>query len=83
LPFGHGKALLNHGIASYILGGFRTSGVYTYYSGHPFTVNGGGTLAAALDPFGVATATPNLIGTPHIVGSPDCCLRTAGERRLA
>jgi outer membrane receptor protein involved in Fe transport len=72
LPFGHGKPLLNRGIASYILGGFRTSGVYTYYSGHPFTVNGGGTLAAALDPFGVATAVPNLIGTPHIVGNADC-----------
>jgi hypothetical protein len=72
LPFGHGKPLVSHGLASYIFGGFRTSGVYTYYSGHPFTVNGGGTLASALDPFGVATAVPNVIGTPHVVGSPDC-----------
>src|SRR5262249_40116122 len=72
LPFGKGKRFLNHGVASYILGGFRTSGVYTFYSGHPFTVNSGGTLAASLDPFGVATAVPNVIGPAHIVGSPDC-----------
>ena len=72
LPFGHGKTLLNRGPLSYILGNFRTSGVYTYYAGHPFTVNAGGTLGAALDPFGEATAVPNVVGKPHIVGDPTC-----------
>ncbi|GAC1359525.1 MAG: hypothetical protein NVSMB3_07070 [Acidobacteriaceae bacterium] len=72
LPFGTGKAMLNHGPMAQIFGNFRTSGVYTYYSGHPFTVNGGGGLAAALDPFGAATATLNLIGKPTIVQNPDC-----------
>lgn len=72
LPFGHGKSMLNHGPLSWILGDFRTSGVYTFYSGHPFTVDGGGTLANALDPYGLATATPFLIGKPHTVGDPDC-----------
>jgi hypothetical protein len=72
LPFGHGKQMLNHGPMSWILGNFRTSGVYTFYSGHPFTVNSGGTLNSALDPYGYATAPPILIGTPHIVGDPSC-----------
>lgn len=72
LPFGHGKPMLNHGPLSWVLGDFRTSGVYTFYSGHPFTVNAGGTLGSALDPNGQATATPILIGKPHIVGDPTC-----------
>ena len=72
LPFGRGKQMLNHGPLSWILGNFRTSGVYTYYSGHPFTVNAGGTLTASLDPFGQATAVPFVVGKPHIVGDPTC-----------
>jgi hypothetical protein len=66
------KPFLHEGFLSYIFGGFRTSGIYTYYSGHPFTVNEGGTLGAALDPFGQATAVPNVIGTARIVGDPSC-----------
>src|SRR5262249_54175162 len=57
---------------SHVFGGFRTSGVYTYYSGHPFTVNEGGGLGAALDPFGQATAVPNVVGATHIIGDPRC-----------
>jgi hypothetical protein len=72
LPFGHGKTLLHDGVLAKVLGGFRTSGVYTYYSGHPFTINEGGALTASLDPFGEATSVPNVVGTPQIVGSPDC-----------
>jgi Carboxypeptidase regulatory-like domain/TonB-dependent Receptor Plug Domain len=72
LPFGHGKQMLNHGPLSWVLGDFRTSGVYTFYSGHPFTVNSGSTLASALDPYGFATATPFLVGKPHRVGDPAC-----------
>jgi hypothetical protein len=72
LPFGNGRRFVNSGVLAKIIGGFQTSGVYTYYSGHPFTVNEGGTLAAALDPFGQATAVPNLVGKPVIVGDPNC-----------
>ncbi len=71
LPFGRGKSFLNTGALTYILGGFRTSGVYTYYSGRPFTINGG-SLNTALDPYGAAIATVKVIGKPVIVGSPDC-----------
>jgi hypothetical protein len=72
LPFGHGKQFLHEGVLSQIFGGFRTSGVYTYYSGHPFTVNEGGNLGSTLDRFGQATAVPNVVGATHIVGDPLC-----------
>ena len=71
LPFGHGKPLLSEGFLSRIFGGFRTSGVYTFYSGHPVTVTEGG-AKFVLDPFGQATPVPNAIAVPRVVGSPDC-----------
>ncbi|HEV3041974.1 MAG TPA: carboxypeptidase regulatory-like domain-containing protein [Candidatus Angelobacter sp.] len=72
LPFGHGKSLLNEGWISHVFGGFRTSGIYTYYSGHPFTVNLGGGRSSILDAFGQATAVPNVTGATHLVGNPNC-----------
>jgi hypothetical protein len=73
LPFGHGKAMLNHGPLAQIFGGWRTGGVYTYYSGHPFQINeNDGQRNSALDPYGYATAVPDQVGTPHIVGDPNC-----------
>lgn len=80
LPFGHGKPMLNHGPLAWIFGDFRTSGIYTFYSGHPFTVNSGGTLANALDPYGYAVAPPQLIGKPHIVGDPTCWFYFSGNK---
>ncbi|WP_158747996.1 carboxypeptidase regulatory-like domain-containing protein [Acidobacterium sp. S8] len=77
LPFGHGKPMLNSGPMAWIFGDFHTSGVYTFYSGHPFTVNAGSTLASALDPYGYAVATPFLIGKPHMVGDPSCWYYTS------
>jgi hypothetical protein len=72
LPFGHGKPMLSRGIAGYLFGNWRMSGVYTYFSGRPFTVNSGGTIANSLDPYGAVTATPNVVGRPHIIGNPNC-----------
>jgi hypothetical protein len=72
LPFGTGRHYLNSGVLSKIFGGFETSGVYTFYSGHPFTVNEGGALTSSLDPFGQATSVPNVIANPVIVGDPNC-----------
>jgi len=67
LPFGRGKSMLNHGPASWVLGNWRTSGVYTFYSGHVFTANWG-SESSLLDPYGYATAVPNVVGKvqyPH------------------
>lgn len=73
LPFGRGKSMLNHGPLAWLLGNWQTSGVYTFYSGHPFQINeNDGQHNNALDPYGYATATPNQIGTPHVVGDPAC-----------
>jgi hypothetical protein len=72
LPFGKGKKMASSGVLMWLIGGFRTSGSYTYAAGRPFTVTAGGSLGSALDPFGAATALPNLLGpvaTPHDV---DC-----------
>lgn len=72
LPFGRNRHFLHEGVLSYIVGGFKTSGVYTFASGRPFTVSSGGTIANSLDAFGAVAATPNLIGTPVIVGNVSC-----------
>ena len=72
LPFGRGRRFLHEGILSYIVGGFKTSGVYTFASGRPFTVSSGGSIAGTLDAFGAVAATPNQIGDPVIVGNVNC-----------
>jgi hypothetical protein len=39
LPFGRGQALLNHGIANAIFGGFSVTSQFSHISGAPFTVS--------------------------------------------
>ena len=72
LPFGKGKPWLDSGIGSALLGGWRTSGVYTFASGRPFTVVSGSKYSTAIDLYGLATAVPNVIGTPQVVGNVNC-----------
>jgi hypothetical protein len=38
LPFGHGKHLLSHGIASWILGNWQTSGIVSFQTGTPISI---------------------------------------------
>ena len=49
LPFGKGKPFLATGMVAALLGGWRTSGVYTYSSGLPFSVTSGSNYSNALD----------------------------------
>lgn len=72
LPFGYGKPMLSSGVAAWVLGGWRTSGVYTFYSGRPFTVVSGSNYSTAIDLYGAATAVPNVIGQPIMVGNINC-----------
>jgi hypothetical protein len=72
LPFGKGKPFLATGLGSAVLGGWRTSGVYTFSSGRPFTITSGSNYSNASDVYGAATAVPNVIGTPQIVGTVGC-----------
>ena len=80
LPFGRGRRFVHDGILSHIIGGFRTSGVYTYASGRPFTISSGGSIANSLDKFGAVAATPNQVGTPHIVGNVDCWFFASNDK---
>ncbi len=70
-PFGRGRAMLQHGVASWILGDWQTSGVYTYYSGHPFTASWG-SESSLLDAYGFATAVPNVAAPVHYIKSQQC-----------
>ena len=70
-PFGHGKAMFNSGPLAWILGNWQTSGVYTFYSGHPFQAKWG-SESSQLDPYGFATAVPNTVGKVHYVKSQSC-----------
>ena len=47
LPFGHGKQFLSHGIASYILGNWQTSGIYTMQTGNPISITAACNFAGA------------------------------------
>jgi hypothetical protein len=72
MPVGRGHRLLPNGWASWVLGNWTMSGVYTFSSGRPFTINSGSSLTTAIDPYGQATAVPIVIGTPHIIGTVGC-----------
>jgi Carboxypeptidase regulatory-like domain/TonB-dependent Receptor Plug Domain len=70
-PFGHDKPSLSSGLWAWLLGNFRTSGVYTFYSGIPYQVNVGSALGNFLDPYG-ATNVPDVVGKPHTIANVDC-----------
>jgi hypothetical protein len=76
LPFGKGKSMLQSGPLSYVLGNWRTSGVYTFYSGVPFTATWGNE-SSLLDPYGFATAVPNKVGPVHYINKPGCWFYTS------
>ena len=76
LPFGQGKPFATKGVGSAVLGGWKTSGIYTYTTGLPFTVSAPSSLSDLIDINGMATALPNLVGKPKIVGSPSCWFYT-------
>jgi len=77
LPVGRGKSMLNTGPLSWVLGNWRVSGVYTYYSGYPFTATWGNE-SSELDAPGYATAVPNVVGKAHYVRKPTCWFYDSG-----
>jgi hypothetical protein len=80
LPFGKGKPMLQSGPLSWILGNWRTSGVFTYYSGPPFTAIWGNE-SIFFDPTsnGYATAVPKVVGKVSYVKNPNCWFYYAGS----
>lgn len=71
LPFGKGKTMLQSGPAAWVLGNWTTSGVYTFYTGHPFQANWS-QESSLLDPYGFATATPNQVAPVHYLKHQTC-----------
>ena len=69
--------MLTTGPASWVLGNWRISGVYTFYSGVPFTAIWG-SESSLLDPYGYATAVPNQVGTVHYIHKPSCWFYSSG-----
>ncbi len=77
LPVGHNKMFFHSGAPAALLGGWRTSGVYTYSSGLPFTVTSAGNLSSDIDIYGNATSLPNVTGSQKIVGNVKCWFYTS------
>ncbi len=71
LPFGHGKPMLQAGPAAWVLGNWTTSGVYTYYAGHPFQA-AWSSESSLLDPYGFAVSVPNQAASVHYVKKQLC-----------
>jgi hypothetical protein len=63
--------MFNSGPLSWILGNWQTSGVYTFYSGHPFQAKWG-SESSQLDPYGFATSVPNVVGPVRYVKKQGC-----------
>lgn len=80
LPFGHGKQFVQSGAGAWLLGGWRTSGIYTFSSGLPFTVSSSGNLSSDIDINGNATSLPDQIGKPKIVGNVNCWFYYSGNK---
>ena len=74
LPFGHGRAFLNHNpIANIVLGGFQLSGIQRYSSGTPLLLADGNNALTGgfLDTAAVGgSLRPNLTGAPILLNTP-------------
>ena len=68
LPFGPGQAYLSHGLLGSIVGGWRLSGVWTIYSGQPFSPSLATATSNSTTTSGNVTATerPNVLFNPNL-----------------
>jgi hypothetical protein len=71
LPFGKGRAMLQSGPLVWVLGNWTTSGVYTFYSGHPFQA-AWSSENSLLDAYGFAVAVPNQAAPVHYLHKQTC-----------
>jgi hypothetical protein len=77
LPVGHGQAFLANSpkAANAILGGWEMSGILTIRTGLPFTP----TISSDTANTGVSNQRPMVVGTPTIVGAPNCWFYVAAN----
>jgi outer membrane receptor protein involved in Fe transport len=62
LPFGEGHRWANDGVANYIVGGWRATGIYTLTSGSPFGITD--------NSYGYCNVAHTLSNRPMMVGDP-------------
>jgi hypothetical protein len=67
LPFGKGQRLLNHGVISYIVGGFQIGGTLSRFSGLPFTIGSNNSANAG----GQGQTASQINPTVQILGGHD------------
>ena len=81
LPIGKGKAFLGNSskLVDEIVGGWEMSGVLTLRSGIPFTP----TISSDTANTGVSNQRPVVVGTPTIVGAPNCWFYVAANPACA
>ncbi|MDE3104400.1 MAG: TonB-dependent receptor [Acidobacteriota bacterium] len=82
LPFGSGKAMFQSGPAAWLLGNWTTSGVYTFYSGHPFQA-AWSSESSLLDAYGFAVAPPNQVAPVHYLKTTKCWFYAANNSNCA
>jgi hypothetical protein len=75
LPFGRDQKFLRYGLASKVLGGWETSGIFTMQSGFAFTPNLKGDTA------GVGAGTGGIFVRPNLVPGADW--RLSGDQQSA
>jgi hypothetical protein len=64
LPIGPGKPIVNHGVASKIIGGWQVNGILTYESGVPISISANNTL-----PLFNSVNTPNSVKGARVENS--------------
>ncbi len=67
LPFGYGQKWANHGVAAWIVGGFRLNGQFSHQSGTPFSVLASSNLLGNLAP-GIGSTYAQLVKPYHQLG---------------
>ncbi len=83
LPFGKDKPWMTHGVGAALLGGWKTSGIFTHSTGLPFTVSVGGNYNSAIDVNGNGTSLPIMIGKPKVVGNVNCWFYYSGNKNCS
>lgn len=82
LPFGRGKQMFQSGPAAWVLDNWTTSGVYTFYSGHPFQA-AWSSESPLLDAYGFAVAVPDQVAPVHYLHKQTCWFYDAKNSNCA
>ncbi len=70
-PFGRGKKFVNSGVGAALLGGWQLSGVFTTFTGSPFSISADGTTLNAPGSTQRANQVLSNVSTPHLTVDND------------